>query len=178
MSLTGADWTQTASTAFAALAALAAWATVVRSERDRKDRRLPDLHVDLIYDMPNQEVRATVVNYGGPACDVRIGGVEGTFGYYGLIGPTSYWRSGEMRTILIAVPPGVNDVNHTYVEGRDVKLRYLFAATTGGIQRRWPLRKAKELSPADLFSEFFPGVTHPIDALHSPILMTTVDRAW
>lgn len=176
--MTAAEWTQVASTGFAALAALAALLTVLRAEADRRDRALPDLFVDAIDDLKRGEVRLTVVNYGGPAREVYVSGVHGPFGFHGLVGPTAYWRPGESRTIVLAMPNLVSEETLTMVTGRDVRMRYLFARTVGGSARRWPLRQAKRLSKGDVFAGFFPDSAGPLDVPNSPVDMEVTERAW
>lgn len=115
-----ADAAQVGSAVFTALAALAALATVVRAERDRRDRALPDLHVEVVQDLGAGQVRAYVVNYGGPAREVRIYGVLGAIGFGGPIGPTTYWRPGESRTLLLGAPVNSEvEISYVLVEGRD-----------------------------------------------------------
>lgn len=178
LTLTAVDWAQLGTAFFTALAALAALGTVIRTEADRRDRQLPDFHIEALHDLRNQEARVTIVNYGGPARDVKVAGVEGEFGYFGLVGPTSYWRPGESRTIKLGMPPGQADEAKTIVICRDVRLRYLFARTVGGAGRRWPLRKAKEMADEDVFRHFFPRSPGPLDVPRTPVDMEIVDRAW
>lgn len=172
-----ADAAQVGSAVFTALAALAALATVVRAERDRRDRALPDLHVEVVQDLGAGQVRAYVVNYGGPAREVRIYGVLGAIGFGGPIGPTTYWRPGESRTLLLGAPVNSKvDMSYVLVEGRDVRKRYLFVSTVGGAKHRWPLRKAKKLSAEAVFGRLFPEVGSPLNATLVPY--DVLERAW
>jgi hypothetical protein len=95
--LTTADWAQVGSAFFTALTALAAFAAVVRVERDRWRQTLPDLYMEVLTDVPNDQMRVTIVNHGGPAREVRVMGTIGTFGFYGITPPMTYWRPGESR---------------------------------------------------------------------------------
>src|SRR4051812_36658917 len=99
------DWGQILSALFTAVAALAAWASVFRVEHDRRLGTIPDLHVEVLLDVDAQEVRLTVVNHGGPAREVKVMGVIGDFGVYGLFPPSSYWQAGERRTVKVSMPP-------------------------------------------------------------------------
>ncbi len=176
--LTEAEWAQVAAAVFTALAALAALWTVIRAERDRADRALPAFHMEPLQDIGAGETRLTIVNFGGPAREVRIAGVHGTYGYAGVVGPTAFWRPGETRTVHLGVPTtGVVEDVHAIVIARDVRKRYLLVATAGGATHRWPLRKSKKLSTADVFAQLFPGVPSPPDA-KSVVRYETVDRAW
>jgi len=171
------DWAQIASATFTALAAIAALATVVRVERDRRDRQLPDLQVEVVQDLANMQVRAYVVNYGGPAREVTIAGVVGEHGFAGSLGPTTYWRPGESRTVLLGMAVNTEaHVAHVMVEGRDVRKRYLFVATVGGATYRWPLRKAKKLSTEGVFRRLFPEVGSPLNA--EPVRYEVAERSW
>jgi hypothetical protein len=174
---TAADWAQFGSAAFTAVAAFAALATVVRAEADRRDRALPDLYVDSVHDLKKGEVRVTVVNYGGPAREVSVAGVEGDFGYAGLVGPTSYWRPGESRTIRLSMPPGQADVANAVVVGRDVRMRFVFATTVGGAKERWRVSRHR-VSNEEIFRHFFPAEPSPLQVPGSPIDMETIERAW
>lgn len=87
--LTATEWAQLAGTAFTAIAASAALLTVIRAEKDRWDRRLPDFQVEPLRDFVADQTRLTIINHGGPARDVRIAGVEGKFGYFGVVPPTA-----------------------------------------------------------------------------------------
>ena len=162
------DWAQVVGATFTALAAFAALATVVRAEHDRRDRQLPDLHIEVVQDLAASQVRAYVVNYGGPAREVTIAGVLGGHGFAGQLGPTTYWRPGESRTVILGMPVDTEaTVAHVMVEGRDVRKRYLFAATVGGATYRWPLRQAKKLSRDLVFRLLFPEVGSPLDVRSS-----------
>ena len=173
------DWAQVASAVFTAVAALAALVTVLRAEHDRRDRALPSFGVEVIQDVPKGEVRLYVVNYGGPAREVRVAGVLDTFGFTGPLGPTTYWRPGESRTALLSMPlVGSAPDAFVLVEARDVRKRYLLVATVGGATYRWPLRKARKLSLASVFHDLFPESPGPLDASHPNVHMETIERGW
>lgn len=173
-----AEVAQVGSAVFAAIAAFAALATVMRAEHDRRDRALPDLHVEVVQDLGAAQVRAYVVNYGGPAREVRVFGVLGRVGFGGDIGPTSYWRPGESRTVVLGAPPDTGvALAYVFVEGRDVRKRYLFVATVGGATYRWPLRKAKKISSEDIFRRLFPEVGTPLHASNL-VPYEVTERAW
>ena len=171
------DFAEIGSAIFTALAAFAALATVVRAGRDRRDRQLPDLQIEVLQDLEAQQVRAYVVNYGGPAREVTIAGVLGEHGFAGRLGPTTYWRPGESRTVVLGMPVNTEvKLAQVMVEGRDVRKRHLFAATAGGATYRWPLRKAKKLSTELVFRRLFPEVGSPLDA--ELVRYEVVERAW
>jgi hypothetical protein len=174
--LTSGDIAQVASAFFTELAAFAAFATVYRVERQRWTQTVPDLHIEVLVDMPNQQVRLAVFNYGGPAREVRVLGVIGDFGFMGLVGPTSYWRPGESRRVVLAMPPIGQDEVQAFVEGRDMGKRQLVVGTVGGATHRWPLRKAKKLSAAKQWNLLFPGTRGPLDVPHTPVAMQTIER--
>jgi hypothetical protein len=180
VALTTAEFAQLASTAFAALAAFAALLTVIRAERDRWDRRLPDFQVEPLRDMVADEARLTIVNYGGPAREVQIAGVEGEFGYFGVVPPTGQWRSGESRTITLSMPAwSTSDLEaNTIIIARDLRLRYIVATTAGGNRERWKIRKRTKMSAERVFAHFFPGTPGPVDVPKSPVHMALADRAW
>lgn len=178
LGLTTVEWAQLGTAGFTALAAFAALGTVLRAEVDRRDRRLPDFYIEPMHDLRNDEARLTIVNYGGPAREVKVAGVEGEFGYFGVIGPTSYWRPGESRTIKLAMPPGKAEEALTIVMARDIRMRYVFARTAGGNSERWSLRKAKKMSAEDTFHHFFPESPGPLDVPKTPVDMETVERGW
>ena len=175
--ISAGDWAEIAGALFTALAAFAALATVVRAGRDRRDRQLPDLHIEVVQDLAAQQVRTYVVNYGGPAREVSIAGVLGEYGFAGQLGPTSYWRPGESRTVVLGMPVNTTaKLAYVMVEGRDVRKRYLFVATVGGATYRWPLRKAKKLSTELVFHRLFPEVGSPLDA--TLVRYEVLERAW
>ena len=177
IALTAAEWAQVAGAVFTALAASAALLTVVRAEHDRRDRALPDLQVEVVQDLGAMQVRAYVVNYGGPAREVKIAGVLGSVGFFGLIGPTSYWKPGESRAILIGTPPDTRaEEVHAFVEARDIRKRYLLVSTAGGATYRWPLRKAKKLSTEDVFAKLFPSIGSPLAA--TVVRYEVQERTW
>jgi hypothetical protein len=71
---------------FTAVAALAARAAVSRAERERRRSSWPDAPRRSDVDKPANQARLTVVNYGGPAREVRLRGVAGLRfrGLYGI----------------------------------------------------------------------------------------------
>lgn len=171
------DWGQVIGALFTALAAFAALGTVVRVELDRRRQTWPGLQVEVIVDMPKQETRLTVINYGGPAREVRVMGTMGDFGFAGSLAPSTYWQPGERRTFQVAVPPMRLDKVQIFVEGRDMGKRHLFVTTFGGATYRWPLRKAKKLSAELEWRRLFPGTPGPLDVKHSPMNMELIERA-
>lgn len=172
-----ADWAAVASAAFSAVAAGAACAVVLRAERDRWRRTLPDVHVELLADQQTDQVRLTVVNYGGPAREVRVMGVQGEFGFLGYVPPSTYWRSGESRTVVLSMPtPSKSIDSQIFVEARDMRKRQLFVTTSGGASYRWPLRKAKKMSAATTWDDLFPGVVGPLDVKYPMTEMRVLER--
>ena len=180
IALTTAEWAQVAGALFTAVAALTALLTVIRAERERWDRRVPEFQLEPLRDVDSDEARLTIINYGGQARDVHVAGVEGEFGYYGVIPPTGQWRSGESRTILLAMPAApIGDLEaKTVVVSRDLRLRYTLATTAGGNTKRWRIRKRTELSAADVFAHFFPNSPGPLDVPKTPVRMELSDRSW
>lgn len=178
--LTTAEWAQLAGTAFTAIAASAALLTVIRAERDRWDRRLPDFQVEPLRDIVADDARLTIVNYGGPAREVHVVGVEGEFGYFGVVPPTGQWRSGESRTITLSMPtrPTAHMEANTVVIARDLRLRYTIATTAGGNRERWRIGKRTKISVERVFAHFFPEAPGPLDVPKSPVHMELTDRAW
>jgi hypothetical protein len=132
-----------------------------------------------VHDRPNNEVRATIVNYGGPAREVQLWGLEGPYGYGGLIGPTTYWRPGESRTLRLGMPVGPHaEEQSVVVIGRDVRRRYAFARTNGGAGERWSIRHDEPISDHGIWKHLFGTTPPPIKAPLSPIQMDPVERAW
>jgi hypothetical protein len=175
--LSTADGAQVASAFFTALTALAAFASVTRVERDRWRAALPELHMEVVLDVPNDEVRLIVVNHGGPAREVRVMGTIGDYGFAGHLAPVTYWRSGESRSFVLAMPLVLNTDVKGFVEGRDLAKRHLVLATPGGATYRWPLRKAKRLSAEKEWHKLYPGEPGPLDVPYTPIAMTLADRS-
>jgi hypothetical protein len=175
-SWSAAEWAQVTSALFTALAALAAWAAVFRIARDRRRSSWPDLHVELIVDKRRDEVRLTVVNYGGPAREVRVWGIFGDFGFGGYLEPSTYWQPGERRTFHLQVPPMRLEEVPIFVEGRDMAKRYLFVGTYGGATYRWPLRKATKLSAEAEWKKLFPDTPSPAEARHTPMDIELIER--
>jgi hypothetical protein len=170
-----AEWAEVLSAVFTAVAAGAAWATVFRFERDRRRSSWPDLHCELVVDMPHQQVRLTVVNYGGPAREVNIYGVAAGFGFMGTLEPSGYWQPGERRTFHVHMPPALDDEAKVFVEGRDMAKRHLFVATIGGATYRWPLWRARRLSAEREWRKLFPGSPNPLDA-QGPMRVEVIER--
>lgn len=114
------EWAQIAIALFTAVTALAALLSVRRVEQDRRARLIPELHIEILCDIPNNEMRLTVVNLGAPAREVRVMGTVGDFGFFHPTPPTTYWQEGESRTYRISMPvlPGVEA--QAFVEARDL----------------------------------------------------------
>jgi hypothetical protein len=174
--LSTTDVAQLASAAFTAVAAGAACLSVFRVERDRWRSKVPELHVEVLADVKADEMRLNVVNLGGPAREVRVMGVIGQFGFFGLLPPTSHWLPGEMRTIRLAMPVVHEETSYVFVEARDMAKDQLVIGTVGGAVYRWPLRKAKQLSAGEEWRRLFPGVPGPLDVPYSPVDLQLVDR--
>lgn len=139
---------------------------------------MPDLHLEVVVDVPKNEVRLVVANVGGPAREVRVLGVLGSFGFVGTLPPTSQWSAGERRTFRVSMPvPRGDPAVHAFVDGRDLAKRFLVIGTAGGATYRWPLRKASKMSAASQWSELFPGVAGPLDVQHSPMNIELIDVA-
>jgi hypothetical protein len=174
--LSTADWAQVIGAMFTALAALAAFATVFRVERDRWRQTLPDLHMEVVTDIPNSEMRLSVFNHGGPAREVRVMGTIGDYGFVGLTAPTSFWRPGESRTYELRMPLVTDAEVIGFVEGRDLGKRQLVLGTPGGQIHRWPLRRAKKLSAAKEWQKLYPGKPSPLDVTYAPVAMVLLER--
>lgn len=93
-----------------------------------------------------------------------------------IVPPTSHWRSGESRDVLVSLPPLPDVTVYAFVEGRDMGKRQLVLGTAGGASYRWPLRKAEKMSAASEWRELFPGVPNPTEVAHAPMKMTTLER--
>lgn len=137
---------------------------------------MPDLQIEVLIDLDRREVRLHVANYGGPAREVNVFGALGDFSFMGIVPPTSFWQSGESRTVVLAMPPTNAENVHAFVEGRDLGKRYVTVGTVGGASYRWPLRRAKKLSAAAEWQRLFPGVPGPLDVPHPLVKMETVER--
>jgi hypothetical protein len=174
--MTTADWAQVASALFTALAAGAAFASVFRVERDRWRRTIPEFHIEVLADVPNDEMRMTVVNLAAPAREVRVMGTIGPFGFVHSTPPSTYWRSGESRTYRISMPLMTDAMVYAFVEGRDLGKRQLAVATVGGATYRSPLRRAKKLSAAKEWQRLFPGQAGPLDVQYTPMAIELVER--
>lgn len=175
LALSTPEWAEVGAATFTALAALAAWAAVLQATHERRVAQRPDLHVELVGDLPNQETRLEVANYGGPAREVKVAGVLGPFGFYGVLPPTSQWAPGESRTIRVSIPP-IDTTAFVFVEARDTAKRYLFVSTIGGATYRWPLRRAKKLSTMREWQRLFPESRDPLSVAHTPMQMELVER--
>jgi hypothetical protein len=125
------------------------------------------MHLELLADAVNDEMRMTVANLGGPAREVRVIGTIGQFGWVHNTPPTTYWRPGESRTYRISMPLITDVEAQAFVEARDLGKKQLVIATVGGASYRWPLRKAEKLSLADEWERLFPNNPRP-DALQYP----------
>ncbi len=174
--LTTSDWALVATAGFTALTAVAAMTSVFRVERDRWRRTVPEFHLEILADVPNDEMRMTIVNLGGPAREVRVIGTIGPFGWLHVTPPTAYWRAGETRTYRIAIPLIADQEARAFVEARDLGKRQLVIATVGGATYRWPLRKAKKLNAAREWAELFPGTPSPLEVLHKPMAIELIER--
>jgi hypothetical protein len=175
-SWSAADWGQVLSALFTAIAAFAAWVTVFRFERDRRRSSWPDLHVEYIVDIPGEQVRLTVINYGGPAREVRVFGLVADFGFLGYLEPSTYWQPGERRTFRVHMPPSRTEKAEVMVEGRDMKKRYVFVATWGGATYRWRQRPWRKLSAQIIWQRLFPDSPIPLDAKHTPMRVELLER--
>jgi hypothetical protein len=107
------------------------------------------------------------------------------FGYYSLVGPTGYWRPGESRTIRVSMPVrksrDVGGDAHLVAICRDVRMRFLFAVTSGGASKRWRVatkrgRTPRARSDKHVWRYFFGSAVTPIDAKYAPMAIETVDR--
>ncbi|MDA0168394.1 hypothetical protein OJ998_04785 [Solirubrobacter taibaiensis] len=168
------EWAQVASAFFAAVAAFAAWATVFRASRDRRRASWPDLHVEFLGDLVREEVRLTVVNYGGPAREVRVFGVAGNFGFGGYTEPSTYWQPGERRTFRVHVPV-VDGENQIMVEGRDMAKRYIFVSTVGGASYRWR-HWTRKRSAETVWRRLFPGIPAPDETGQGLVRVELIER--
>jgi hypothetical protein len=174
--LSDGELAEIGSAGFTALTALAAFASVARVERDRWKSQIPDLHIEVLADIPNDEMRVTIFNLGGAAWDVQTLGVIGPYGWVYLTPPTSFWRAGESRTYTLSMPTlGDQDV-YTFVEGRDVRKKHVVITTHGGAVYRWPLRKVRRLSAAKMWQRLFPGIPAPYEATHPQPALELVER--
>jgi hypothetical protein len=167
-----------ASAAFTAAAAAAAFMSVARVERDRRNASIPDLHIDVIGDAVNNEMRMTIANLSAPAREVRTMGTIGDFGWFTPTPPTAYWRSGESRTYRLAMPFLLDTEVQAFVEARAIRMRQLVVATVGGTDFRWSLRKLEQMSPASEWAEIYPDDPNPTQVSHSPIAVELVERTF
>jgi hypothetical protein len=170
------EWAQIAIALFTAVTALAALLSVRRVEQDRRARLIPELHIEILCDIPNNEMRLTVVNLGAPAREVRVMGTVGDFGFFHPTPPTTYWQEGESRTYRISMPvrPGVEA--QAFVEARDLGKKYLVVATVGGATYRWNLSEAEKLSPAEEWRKLFPNDQMPPDVKYPQMAIELVER--
>ena len=173
--LNTAEWAQVVSAAFTALAALAAWATVFRIGRDRRRSSWPELHVEVVVDVPGKEVRLSVLNLGGAAREVSIWGIVADFGFGGSTEPSTYWQPGERRTFRLHVPPLAGVEARVFVVGRDMAKRYIFVTTFGGATYRWRWR-FRRLSTEKIWKRLFPGTPNPTEVKHAPMRVEVIER--
>lgn len=174
--MTAADWAQIASATFTALTAFAALATVLRVERDRWRQTMPALHIEAVADVPNQQMRLTVINHGGPAREVRVLGTIGDFGFAGSTPPSTYWKSGEVRTYSISMALTTDQEVLAFVEARDLAKKRLLIRTAGGYEQNLSLRKARKLSAEREWHLLFPGKPLPLDVPYAPMKLELLDR--
>lgn len=174
--LTDGEAAEVAGAGFTALTALAAFASVFRVERDRWRRSIPDFHIDMLGDIPNQEMRMTVANLGGPAREVRLMGSVGQYGWFTPTPPTTYWRPGESRTFRLGMPVVPGAMSYIFVEARDLRKQHLVVATGGGATYRWPLKEAESLSPGEEWRRLFPDQPAPLDLPYFPVVVEAVER--
>lgn len=132
--------------------------------------------MEVVTDVPNHQMRMTVVNQGGPAREVRVMATIGDFGFFGLLPPTTYWRSGESRVFELSMPLVADQDVKGFVEGRDLAKRQLILGTPGGASYRWPLRKAKRLSAGKEWGRLYPGEPTPLDVPHGPMAIKLLER--
>jgi hypothetical protein len=123
-------------------------------------------------------MRLSVVNYGGPAREVRVLGVIGQFGFLGITPPSSYWKPGESRTYELAIPLLADETIFAFVEARDMAKKQLVLSTVGGAIYRWPLRKAKKLSAAKEWRQIFPESPGPLDVPYTPMQIRLLEREY
>lgn len=171
------EWAQIAAAGFTALTAAAAFASVARVERDRWKRNIPEMHIEIVADAVNNEMRMTVVNLGGPAREVRVIGTIGQFGWMHNTPPTTYWRPGESRTYRIAIPLITDVEAQAFVEARDLSKKQLVVATVGGASYRWPLREAEKFNAAKEWEQLFPGSPLPLALPYPQMAIELVERS-
>jgi hypothetical protein len=174
--LSDGEWAAIASAAFTALTALAALASVFRIERDRWRQAAPEMHLEILADAVNNEMRMTIANLAAPARDVRIMGTLGGFGWFYPTPPTTYWTSGETRTYRLRMPLIHGEEAQAFVEARDIGKRRLVIATIGGKAYRWSVRKAEKLSPAEEWRRLYPDNPPPTDVQHPQVAIELVER--
>src|ERR1700721_2349823 len=121
--LTDGEVAEMASAAFTAMAGGGAFASVARVERDRRNATIPELHIDVLGDAVNNEMRLTIANLGAPAREVRTAGTIGDFGWFTPTPPTAYWRSGESRTYKLGMPLIHDTEAQAFVEARAIRMK-------------------------------------------------------
>jgi hypothetical protein len=163
LGLTAADWAQVGSALFAAVAAGASWATVAQARRERKRRETPDIHMRVIQRLPSNEVDIHVVNYGGPAKDVRFCVVESGQVAYGTLPPNGHIDPGEHRTLttaLVAADEKAPAIG--YVAGFNLLGDRMFVSSLNGDERRWRFRRRflpdRKTSDHDVLKAFYPDI--------------------
>jgi hypothetical protein len=171
-----AEWAQIAIALFTAVTALAALLSVRRVEQDRRARLIPELHVEVICDVPNDQMRLIIVNLAASAREVRVMGSIGEFGFTHNTPPTTYWQSGESRTYIISMPVLPRVEAYVFAEARDLGKKFLVVATVGGATYRWNLRQAEKLSPAAEWYKLFPGKPLPLDLKYPQMAIELVER--
>lgn len=174
--LSDGEIAEMASAAFTAVTASAAFMSVARVERDRRNATVPELHIDVLADAENDEMRLTIANLGPPAREVRTMGTIGDYGWFTPTAPVTYWRSGETRTYKLHMPLLLNTEVQGFVEARAIRMKQLVIATVGGTQVRWSLRKLEKMSPAKEWSHMYPGLPSPIVVKHPLVALELVER--
>jgi hypothetical protein len=175
-SWTPGDWDQILNALFTAVAALAACASVLRIERDRQLRTIPDLHVEVLLDMPAELWRLAVVNHGGLAREVTVMGVIRAVRHLRRAAAEHLLAGGRTAHGSDLVAPLPVEKTHVFVEGWDMAKRRLVVGTVGGATYQWKLRKAKKLSDALTWKKLFPDTPPPHDARHWPMNLELVKR--
>ena len=168
LSLTAADWAQVGSALFAAVAAGASWATVAQARRERKRRETPDIHMRVIQRMPSNEVDIHVVNYGGPAKDVRFCVIESGQMAYGTLPPNGHLDPNEHRTLttgLVAADEKAPAIG--YIAGFNLAGDRMFVSSLNGAERRWRFRRRllpdRKTTDEDVLKEFYPKIGDATD---------------
>jgi hypothetical protein len=174
--LSDGEVAEIASAVFTAGAAAAAFMSVARIERDRRNAMTPELHIDVLGDAVNNEMRLTIANMGAPAREVQTMGTIGDFGWLTPTPPTTYWRSGESRTYRLSMPCVLGTEAQALVEARGIRMRQLVVATVGGTQFKWPLRELEKMSPSKEWTKIYPDTPSPLEVKHRRIAVELVER--